>query len=146
MDVGEAAREGASENARRHRLSEVDRLEENLGVIEDGRLGSDLLVVVREEGLGACAKGAVGGGVGADVSAGPFGEADALLLPVGPDSAGRFDEEEKNPMMFDVDCIVVVAAALLNPALAGGVVEEALALQAAGLAAVDLDVEVFPKP
>ena len=39
--------------ARGDRLSEVDRLEDGLGVIEDGRLG-DLLDVVREEGLGAC--------------------------------------------------------------------------------------------
>ncbi len=31
-------------------VSEVDRLEDGLGVIEDGRLG-DLLDVVREEGL-----------------------------------------------------------------------------------------------
>ncbi len=74
--------------ARGDRLSEVDRLEDGLDVIEDGRLG-DLLDVVREEGLGACAKGTVGGVVGADVPAGPFGEADALLLPVGPDSANN---------------------------------------------------------
>jgi hypothetical protein len=60
------------------RLSDVDRLEDGLGVIEDSRLG-DLLDVVREEDLGAGAKGAVGGVVGADVPAGPFGKADALL-------------------------------------------------------------------
>ena len=134
--------------ARGDRLSEVDRLEDGLGVIEDGRFG-DLLDVVREEGLGARAKGAVGGGVGADVPAGPFGEADALLLPVGPDAARGFDEEEKSPMFLDVDCIVVVAAALLNPALAGDVVEGALALRAAGSAALTLTRScsaVFPKP
>ena len=90
---------------RSDRLSEVDRLEDGLGIIEDGRFG-DLLDVVREEGLGARAKGAVGGAVGADVPAGPFGEADALLLPVGPDAARGFDEEEKRPMIIlDVDCI-----------------------------------------
>ena len=69
--------------ARGNRLTEVDRLEDGLGVIEDGRFG-DLLDVVREEGLGACAKGAVGGAVGADVPAGPFGKADALLCPLAP--------------------------------------------------------------
>jgi hypothetical protein len=50
--------------------------------------------VVREEGLGAGTKGAVGGAVGADVPAGPFGEADALFLPIASDAARGFDEEE----------------------------------------------------
>ena len=62
----------------------------------------------------------VGDAVGADVHEGPFGEADVLLLlPVGFNAAsGSFDEEEKSPIFFDMDRIVVVAAALLNPALA----------------------------
>ncbi len=94
---------------------------------------------MREEGLGACAKGAVGGAVGADVPAGPFGKADALLLSVGPDAAIGFDEEEKCPVLLYVDCIVVAAPAFLNPALAGGVVEGASALRAAGSAAFDFD-------
>ena len=51
--------------------------------------------MVRDEGLGASAKGAVGGAVGADVLAGPFGEADAPLLPVSPDAARGFNEEKK---------------------------------------------------
>ena len=129
--------------ARGDRLSEVDRLEDGLGVIEDGRLG-DMLDVVREECLGARARGAVGGAVGADVPAGSFGEADALLLPLGTNAARGFDEEEKkSPMLLDVDCIIVVAATLLNPAFAGGVVEGALALRAAGSTAYDLDAELF---
>ncbi len=56
--------------ARGDLLSEVDRLEDGLGGTEDGRLG-DLLNVVREEGLGAGANGAIGGAVGADVPVGP---------------------------------------------------------------------------
>ncbi len=48
-----------------------NHLEDGLGVIEDGRL-SDLLDVVCEEGLGTCAKGAVGGAFGPDLPAGPF--------------------------------------------------------------------------
>ncbi len=41
------------------------------------------------------------------------------------------------------DCIGVVAAALLNPALTGDMVEGALALRAPGSAAFDLDAELF---
>ena len=79
--------------ARGDRLSDVNRPEDGLGVVEDGRFG-DLLNVVREEGLGAGTKGAVGGAVGADVPAGPFGEADALFLPIASNAARGFDEEE----------------------------------------------------
>ena len=46
-------------------------------------------------------------------------------------------------MFLDVDCTVVVAAALLNSALAGGVVEGALALRAADSAAFDLVAELL---
>ncbi len=101
--VGEAAWEGVScERAATAFRNLTACLEDGLGVIEDGRLG-DLMHVVREEGLEAGAKGALGGAVGAYVPAGPFGEADALLLPVGPDAARRFDEEEKSLMLLDVD-------------------------------------------
>ena len=41
------------------------------------------------------------------------------------------------------DRVVIVAAALLNPALAGGVVEGASALRAAGSAAYDLDADLL---
>ena len=64
-------------------------------------------------------------------------------MPVGLDAARGFDKEEKSPMLLDMDCIVVVAAALLNPGLAGGVVEGAFALRAAGSAAFDLDAELL---
>ena len=69
VDVGDAAR---VLRPRGDRLSEVDRFEDGLNVIKDGRLG-DLLDVVRKTGLGASTKGAVGGGgaVVADVPAGP---------------------------------------------------------------------------
>ena len=86
LDVSEAAWGGAILWARGDRLSDVNRPEDGLDVVEDGRFG-DLLNVVREEGLGAGTKGAVGGAVGADVPAGPSGEADALLLPVASDAA-----------------------------------------------------------
>ena len=46
-------------------------------------------------------------------------------------------------MLLDVDRVVVVAAALLDPALAGGVVEGALARRAAGWAALDFDAELL---
>ena len=46
-------------------------------------------------------------------------------------------------MLLDVDCIVFVAATLLNPAFAGGVVEGNLALRAAGSASFDFDVELL---
>ena len=58
---------GRPARARGDRLSEVDRLEDGLSFIEDGRFG-DLQDVVHEEGLKACAKGAVDGAVGADVA------------------------------------------------------------------------------
>ena len=53
--------------ARGDHLSEFDRLKDCRGIIEDGRFG-DLQDVVHEEGLKACAKGAVDGAVGADVA------------------------------------------------------------------------------
>jgi len=46
-------------------------------------------------------------------------------------------------VLLDVDRVVVVAAALLDPALASGVVEGALAFRAAGSAALDLDAELL---
>ena len=115
----------------------VDLHADVLGVSHDCSLDETLHVVV-VEGLGAGARGAILGSVGHALGRCVTRVAANDRPRVRGGAAVRLEQDDVEPQPFRVP-VRVVAFDVLDPALAGGVVERPVARAAAFLAAEDFD-------